>query len=234
MNHLEMRIDQYSAEDFERYVGSDRPGMLSHIPATATRVLDVGCALGDFGQRLKVERAIEVWGVEINEYAAAIASKRLDKVLCGAFDSTLNLPKNSFDCITFNDVLEHLIDPYSALTLAQSLLTENGKIVASIPNVRYFDNVWKMLVEKDWQYEDQGILDRTHLRFFTQKSIVKTLNDLGYSIDLIEGVDSIDHVHPHHAKRFRWINRILLKQIEDMRFLRFAVVASPQKRTVTG
>lgn len=223
-----MKIDGYAIQDFDVYIEYERPEMLPFIPQHASKVLDVGCALGSFGQRLKIERSVEVWGVEINEHAASTARKCLDKVLCGSFDENLDIPKHHFDCIIFNDVLEHFVDPYSALVYAKDLLNDGGKIVASIPNVRYFDNVWKFLIDKDWQYTKNGILDRTHLRFFTQKSIIATFENLGYSIDCIEGIGGLETVSRRRSIQFSLLNSIFLNQIADMRYLQFAVVASPK------
>jgi 2-polyprenyl-3-methyl-5-hydroxy-6-metoxy-1,4-benzoquinol methylase len=223
----EMRADQYEPKDFDVYTHNERSEMLAYIPQNAAVILDVGCALGSFGQRLKAERSVEVWGVEINEYAASIASQKLDRVICGTFDEQLGLPQKKFDCIVFNDVLEHFVDPSSALVYAQKLLTEDGKIVASIPNVRYFDNIWNLLIKRDWQYTEQGVLDRTHLRFFTHKSIIRTFEEAGYSVELIQGIGALEIAHPHRFKKFRFLNFLLFNQIEDMQHLQFAVVALP-------
>lgn len=222
---LETRASEYESKDFDAYSQKERHEMLRYIPQEAFIILDVGCAVGCFGQLLKAERSAEVWGVEVNEYAASIADQKLDKVICGAFGKNLNLPSQGFDCIVFNDVLEHLVDPYSALIYAKELLRDGGILVASIPNVRYFDNIWKLLVHKDWEYTQYGILDRTHLRFFTHKSILSTFNDLGYRVELIEGINPLEKQHLYHVKKFNFLNKILLNQIEDMRYLQFAVVA---------
>lgn len=228
-NATNTKMDAYESQDFDAYIEQDRPEMLQFVPKYVSKVLDVGCAVGSFGHRLKVEYSAEVWGVEINEYAASTAKKRLDKVFCGAFGKNLDLPKHEFDCIVFNDVLEHFVDPYTALIYAKDLLTDSGKIVASIPNVRYFDNVWNLLINKDWQYTDRGILDRTHLRFFTKKSIISTFEDLGYSIECIQGIGDMQYVHPEQVKKYNLLNSLLMNQIEDMKYLQFAVVASPIK-----
>ena len=219
---------KYRSEDFDIYLEKERHEMLDRIPQEASVILDVGCAVGSFGQLVKSERSSEVWGIEINDYAASIAAQKLDKVICGAFDENLNLPNDKFDCIVFNDVLEHLVDPYNALLYSKTLLRDGGRIVASIPNVRYFDNVWKLLVDKNWEYTQNGILDRTHLRFFTRNSIIKTFGDLGYEIESIEGINPLEKEHPHRVKKFRILNSILLNQIEDMRYIQFAVVAYPK------
>jgi 2-polyprenyl-3-methyl-5-hydroxy-6-metoxy-1,4-benzoquinol methylase len=219
---------EYDAKDFDSYSQKERHEMLNYIPQNANNILDVGCAVGRFGQLLKEDRCVQVWGVELNEHAASIAAQKLDKVICGSFDKNLNLPYGKFDCIVFNDVLEHLVDPYNALIYSKELLRNGGTIIASIPNIRYFDNTWKFLVEKDWKYTEHGILDRTHLRFFTRKSILSTFDALGYSVNSIEGINPLEKEHPHQLMKFRLLNLLFCNYIEDMRYLQFAVVAQPK------
>jgi 2-polyprenyl-3-methyl-5-hydroxy-6-metoxy-1,4-benzoquinol methylase len=225
--NTELKANEYNPNDFDSYTQLERHEMLKYIPHDASAILDVGCAVGSFGELLKAERRVEIWGVEINEYAASIANEKLDKVICGAFDKSLNIPYEKFDCIVFNDVLEHLVDPYEALIYARSLLRKGGRVVASIPNIRYFDNIWKLLVEKDWKYTKHGILDRTHLRFFTRRSILSTFDTLGYCVNSIEGINPVEQVHPHQARKFRLLNLLFWNHIEDMRYLQFAIVAHP-------
>jgi SAM-dependent methyltransferase len=213
-----------SKSDF--YYEQDRPEMLDYIPANIQKVLDVGCSSGAFGSALKTERLVECWGVETNQNAAAIAATRLDRVIAQPFEEGLELPEHYFDCIIFNDVLEHLVDPYTALAYSKKLLSPSGVIVASIPNVRYFGNIWKLLVKKDWKYTEYGILDWTHLRFFTQLSIRRMFEDGGYLIQSIDGINPVEQQHPEHRHKFNALNAFLLNQIEDMRYLQFAVVAS--------
>jgi 2-polyprenyl-3-methyl-5-hydroxy-6-metoxy-1,4-benzoquinol methylase len=222
-------MKEYSAHDSLIYASSVRHEMVEFIPESAQRVLDVGCSVGNFGELLKIDRKIEVWGVEIDEKACSIASQKLDKVICGGFGDDLNLPEKHFDCIVFNDVLEHMDDPYSALKNAKKLLQKGGKVVASIPNVRYFDNMWNLVIHKNWDYVESGILDRTHLRFFTVKSIFSLFTDLGYEIETIQGINPLEENHPYFIKKFYFLKLITLNKIEDMRWMQFAVVASPIK-----
>jgi len=224
----EATASAYKSEDFDAFIKKERHEMLRYISREASTILDVGCAVGSFGELLKSERSVEIWGVEINEYAASVAAKKLDKVICGAFGENLDLPQMKFDCVVFNDMLEHLVDPYSALLYARTLLQDGGTIVASIPNVRYFDNIWKLLVDQDWEYTQNGILDRTHLRFFTYRSILSTFNKLGFQVELIEGINPLETEHPHRVRKFNFFNSLLLNQIEDTRYLQFAVVARPK------
>jgi len=228
MNSEQAIANEYKAKDFETYFQKERQEMLQYIPQKSYTILDVGCSAGVFGQSLKAQRPVEVWGVELNEQAASAAAQKLDQIVCGAFDSSLSLPSKSFDCIVFNDVLEHFVDPFAALIYSKELLQDGGVVVASIPNVRYFDNMWNLLVCKDWQYADYGILDRTHLRFFTRRSILTTFEALGYYVECIEGINPVEKEHPHQARKFRLLNRLLLNKIEDMRYLQFAVVARPR------
>jgi len=147
---------------FEMYFENQRPEMFRYIPPKVSRVLDVGCSNESFGQCLKLEHSVEVWGIEPNEPAAEITVQKLDKVICNIFTRDLDPPKRYFDCVVFNDVLEHLVDPYDALLYAKQFLQPQG-VVTSIPNVRHFDNIWNLMIHKDWKYSEWGILDKTHL-----------------------------------------------------------------------
>lgn len=215
--------------DYRVYADGNRHEMLEFVPLDAKRILDVGCSVGNFGELLKQERGAEVWGVEPDPEAAAIAETKLDKVICGLFGEGVDLPKNHFDCIVFNDVLEHMVDPYSALEFSKALLSETGHVVASIPNVRYFDNVINLVINGSWEYTDIGLLDRTHLRFFTRSSIEKMFTDLGYAVKSIKGISAVDWCHPHRRQLFRYLNFALANRISEMRWLQFAVVAFPAK-----
>ena len=98
-------------------------------------------------------------------------------------------------------------------------------IVASIPNIRYYRSFVKLVVHGDWDYKDHGILDKTHLRFFTYKSIVKLFNELAFEISEIEGK------HPTSSRTFKLLNMLLLGAIGDIRYKHFAVVAKPKSES---
>lgn len=150
------------------------------------RVLDVGCAFGITGELLKEKGIEEVVGIEVQPHACEEASKRLDKVIMGNVqDLTLPYKDGYFDCIIYADILEHLIDPWSVLKRQNRLLKKGGHVVASIPNVRHY-RVIKKLKSGRWDYEEKGVLDSTHVRFFTLESIKKMFRDAGYDIERIE------------------------------------------------
>jgi 2-polyprenyl-3-methyl-5-hydroxy-6-metoxy-1,4-benzoquinol methylase len=204
----------------EEYYGN-RDEMIKYIPANAGTVLDVGCGGGHFGRNLQRLRNLEVWGLELNKDAAEKAKTKLYKVIIGDIEGDdFSLPENYFDCIVFNDVLEHLLLPWRVLTKIKSYLKSDGWIVASIPNIRYFECIKSLLLHKEWEYADYGVMDRTHLRFFTINSIKKMFEDSGYSIITLEGI---------HYSKFSWkfnlLNRVLQNRLDDMRYERFVCVA---------
>lgn len=163
--------------------------MQRFVPARARRLLDVGCHTGAFGHALKQVRDIEVWGMEPATDAAALAATRLDRVLVEPMAADCTLPAAHFDAIVFNDVLEHMEAPWQTLELAQRWLTPDGVVIISLPNLLHVENVEHMLFERDFRYEGRGVRDRTHLRFFTRKSALRMIEDCGYRIDTVEGIN---------------------------------------------
>lgn len=168
------------------YYKADRPEMLDYIAPDSRCVLDVGCGEGNFGILLKSKGVSEVWGAEYNSEVAKIAKQNLDKVVIGDFFNSIDkLPDNYFDTITFNDALEHFAYPEQILKKIKCKLKSGGVIAASIPNIRYFRVLKMILYDKDFKYEESGIMDNTHLRFFTRKSIERIFNESGYTIKKI-------------------------------------------------
>jgi 2-polyprenyl-3-methyl-5-hydroxy-6-metoxy-1,4-benzoquinol methylase len=192
--------------------------MLPFIPSEAHRILDVGCSFGLFGQSLRLSgRSADLTGIEPNPPAADEATKSYDRVIVGLFPD--DMPDETFDCIVMNDVLEHMEDPWSALAASTKYLTPNGRVVASIPNVRYIAVLLRLVVGGRWDYADSGILDVSHLRFFTRSSIVKLFAGEGYAIDRME---------PFNPLVRKGASLFLRGPLRDMRFMNFAVVARRQ------
>lgn len=205
----------------EGYYACSRDEMLRFIPQSARRILEVGCGEGFFGYILKSKIGAEVWGIEVYKNAAENAKLKLDKVIIGDIErDELSLPQNYFDCIIFNDVLEHLKYPWDVLKKIQYNLTDKGYVVASIPNLRFLDNIKMLLRNNDWEYKNKGILDKTHLRFFTKKSIKGMFEACGYDIVKIEGIFSKEFYW-----KFKLFNWIMKNKFEDMKYLQFACVA---------
>ena len=198
--------------------------MLPFIPDDAHRILDVGCGAGGFAAALRAARpgtAFEIWGVEMEPAAAALAETVCNRVLIGDAVAVLeHLPADQFDCLVMNDVLEHLANPSALLRAATRVLIP----VISLPNVRYFFNVLNLTVHGRWDYTDEGILDRTHLRFFTRSSLLKLLADEGFTVRRVQGIN------PTGSLKFWMTNVMTFGRWSDMRWLQFACVAQSGKK----
>ena len=133
----------------------DRHEVLPFVPGQCEAILDVGCGRGAFGELLKLQRPeARVSGIESVPDRAKQATERLDLVTCGSFPYDLPAGE-AFDCIVFNDVLEHLADPWQAINHARSVLSGgHGYVVASIPNVQHYSVSIKLLLRGEWHYVD--------------------------------------------------------------------------------
>ncbi len=165
------------------YFGYPRPEVVALVPQTARRVLDIGCGAGRLGEAIKQRQPATVSGIELDAQAATTARGRLDHVWAGDIEELdLDIPPGSFDAIVCADVLEHLREPARVLKRIREWLAPDGCIVASIPNVRHHSIV-RSLLQGNWTYESAGLLDRTHLRFFTRREIEKLFHRAGFAID---------------------------------------------------
>src|SRR5258708_3485769 len=154
------------------YYSAVRQDILVHVPLGPNRVLDVGCGEGLMARVLKREgKASWVAGVEIFPEAAADARDVVDELVVGEVE-TLDLPfeRQSFDVILLGDVLEHLRDPWRQLERLVAFLRPGGLAIASVPNVRNWRVVFALAFKGRWDYVPLGIMDRTHLRFFTRST----------------------------------------------------------------
>jgi SAM-dependent methyltransferase len=167
----------------DSYYVQARPDVAALVPPTCRRVLDVGCGTGQLGRLLK-ERGHHVTGVELIRDAATEARQQLDEVVEGDVEAGLPFGPASFDAVIFADLLEHLVDPWRALREASTLLTPQGVVVASVPNVQNLD-VLRRLLRGRWDYRERGILDRGHLRFFTLETIRDLFRQAGLAIEYI-------------------------------------------------
>lgn len=161
--------------------------LLPMVPDGPNVVLDIGCGAGRFGQKLiELNKAIELVGVEIFEPAAKEAMKSYRVVHTGDIEELYLKYNNYFDVIICGDVLEHMKEPEKLLQRIRTWLKKDGRIICSVPNVRYW-RIWRDLIFRGvWDYSEEGILDRTHLRFFTSKSFKKILCDASFVVELEE------------------------------------------------
>ena len=210
----------YYDEKEAEYFTHLRPEMLALLPDNAMTVLDVGCGEGVFAKQIKDKNNAEAWGIELMEEPAQLAAKVLDNVFVGPCQKFLDdLPDDYFDVVYCNDVLEHLVDPYSFLGGLKSKLSANGVVISSIPNIRYHDAFQKIILQKKFEYQEHGIFDKTHLRFFTKSSIAQMYKDQGYEIIEHKGINRTRSIRPY------LFNIPFLFTAMDMFYLQFATVA---------
>jgi 2-polyprenyl-3-methyl-5-hydroxy-6-metoxy-1,4-benzoquinol methylase len=180
----------------ERYPFDERREVLPFVPPSARRILDVGCGRGGFGYTLReADPSRTIWGVEADLDFVLEASPHYDEILQGTFPDVLSSCSLRFDCIVFNDVLEHMVDPWEALRAARAQLAPGGTVVASIPNVRNLRTLFDLVVRGQWTYVDMGVLDRTHLRFFTKRSILAFFRDSGFVVEALGGIHALGRSH---------------------------------------
>jgi len=183
MSALSAQLDTLSLELLER------------IPPGAATILEVGCGAGILGAAYKrLNPRARVLGIEPDAAAARIAATRLNEVAVAEIDAA-SLPfecPNGIDCLIFRDVLPRLRDPWAALRKFVESLAPDGIVLATIPNVEHW-SLTSRLLQGSWDYEDAGLLDRAHLRWFTLESARRALDEAGLVfLDSVSGTFDAD------------------------------------------
>ncbi len=170
----------YSYSAIKRY---DILKMIERHPDDKFRVLEIGCGCGNTILEIKnTYKNAEVFGVEIDDIPAKIASTFATVINTDIEKGSLDYPEQYFDYIIFGDVLEHLRDPWKIVNDFKPLLKNQGSLITSLPNIMHYSIIWNLLSGK-WDYTDSGILDKTHLRFFTLESMIDMLTKAGYEVN---------------------------------------------------
>lgn len=207
------------------YYMNVRHDMIGLVPPDAKRVLEVGCAAGMTGRELKAKGIKEVVGIEIVDDVAREASRYYDALHIGDVE-TMKLPYETghFDCILYGDVLEHLKDPWSVLYRHNRLVRPGGAIVVSIPNVRHYRIIKKLAFRGQWEYQDDGIMDRTHLRFFTLGTALAMIRDAGFEV-------TTTLKKPSGAAWIKGLNNLIRNSLIDL-LVRQYIIAARKAREV--
>jgi len=199
------------------YSPETRSHVADLIPATAQRVLDVGCNDGSFGAGVLAARpGREVWGIEPHDLDASTAATRLTGVVTGFYPDVLDQVPGDFDCVSFNHVLEHMVDPWLALRRTRERLNPGAMIVGELPNVRHLPFLVNLAVRGRFDYVDSGLLDRTHLRFFTRSSAHDLFSQTGYAVEEFFPVVAMGNA------RLPRTSKVLASVIGDLSYMAFA------------
>jgi SAM-dependent methyltransferase len=157
---------------------AEAPGIMRSLLPTNARVLDVGCGAGGLTVAINGGKNNTVLCIEPDPERAAVARGKGLQVVSGFFDEAFIETCGAFDAILFGDVLEHLADPGAVLTLARRCLAKGGVIIVSVPNIAHWTVRLKLLLGR-FDYSDGGIMDATHLRWFTRKTLLAMLAHAG-------------------------------------------------------
>ena len=202
-----------------------RADFIDLVPRNAARILDAGCGKGLVSKRLKERGVKETVGVEVDADKGKEAAKVMDKVIIGDIEK-IELPftKNYFDCILYGDILEHLRDPWALIKKHRALLKEGGCVICSIPNVRYYKIIRRLMLGY-WDYTDAGPMDKSHLRFFGLINVKEMFDEAGYEITNI-----VNHIVTSRGMRI--FNSIFLNKFKDFLTYQYYIVA--KKTDFTG
>ena len=207
------------------YFEHQRPEMLKFIDIPISKVLDIGCSRGSYLNLLKEKYPnIETWGLEIDSESGKIAESFGHKILIGNAEELIDqMPDNYFDLISCNDVLEHFINPYLILEKLNKKLNNNGRIISSMPNIRYYKPMFEYLFKGDWKYQEAGVMDKTHFRFFTKISIERMYNEAGFKVLKNIGIN------PGKSLKPTIVNALSMFTMDDIKYPQFATVAVKNK-----
>jgi len=177
------------------YYSRARTDIATMVPRRAKRILDVGCGSGNTLDYLK-RNGLGTWhgGIEINAEMAKEAATKADRIWIGAIEDVLVSEDginsvDDVDVILCLDILEHLVDPWTTLKRLVDRLSAGGTVITSIPNIRFYKAVLPLLFKGKWSYEESGVLDSTHLRFFTRETAVAMVRDAGLEVTAVMPTD---------------------------------------------
>lgn len=222
-----------------------RKELLLLLERPPRRVLDVGCATGATGELIKTAwPESHVTGIELNRAAAARAEERIDKVIGEKLEdidfTAEGIAPGSIDTVLLADVLEHLYDPWDALLRIRPLLTEDAQVLVSLPNAR---NLWLLneLAGGRFPYAAEGLLDITHIRWFTRAEMEKMLRETGYRVVKSSRTPTagLQYLTRPAGSSTVETEKIVLKNVddeefEDLKSLQIMFLAKPLKDREAG
>ena len=209
----------------QNYYSGIRWDLISFVSEGNNRILEIGCGEANTGKALKEQgKAIEVIGIETVPEIARIAETKIDKVLCVDVE-TIELPfsEGYFDYVIMGDLLEHLYDPWLLIRKLRPYLKQGGYIIASIPNIRNWRIIKSLVLKGEWKYCPDGLLDDTHLRFFTKKSILNLFSSKDFSVHRL--IPKFEFRPTYRSSIIKPFNNITFGLFEEFLTFQYIVIA---------
>lgn len=211
------------------YFTNPRLDLISLIPKNSqNKILEVGAGGGDTLIKIKeMNLASEVVGLEyFNMPDTQQDHPSIDKMIIGNIETiNLDFPANYFDVIICGDVLEHLFDPWTAVSKLALYLKEGGLLIVSIPNIREYKTLYQIVVKGDFRYADSGILDKTHIKFFCRKNVLQLVQPAGLKV--IKVLSNLSFA-PTKGKMY-YFNKLTFNLFYDFFVIQFITVSQKQK-----
>lgn len=200
--------------------------ILSHIPDTARRILDLGCGSGALGREIKQKIRCEITGVTFSDEEAVSAKQWLDHVIVCDLNQFMPYELGSFDSIICSHILEHLYSPHELLTRLRNSLTPEGVLIVALPNALFWKQRLKFL-QGHFRYTEGGIMDRTHYRFFDYSTSLELIRDADFEIIArdVEAYFPFPFLRRHLESLAVYLDWIASKVIPGLLGTQFIIVA---------
>jgi O-antigen biosynthesis protein len=217
------------------YEAHYNPQFLDAFASAPRTMLDIGCSTGNLGGQIKAAHpGCRVIGIEPHLGAAAIAASKLDQVIAKRVEdidfAAEGIAPGSIDTLVAADSLEHIYDPWRTMVTLRPYLTPDAQIILSIPNTRHL-SMWKHFIDEGrWTYADRGLLDITHIRFFTLKEIEDFLTQTGYRMEKVNFFldQSLENFYREHCNRAEINVRVGRLSLEKLTQKEFAEICTWQ------
>jgi 2-polyprenyl-3-methyl-5-hydroxy-6-metoxy-1,4-benzoquinol methylase len=218
--------DLYIDKD-QKYYSLIRKDIVDQIEGKNLNILEVGAAKCDTLVYLKEAKIANfVMGVDIMKFSNSNQENPIiDKLIIDQIENiNFDQFESTFDYIILGDVLEHLYDPWQILNVLKNTLKPKGKIIISLPNIRFLQSFYRIIIKGTFKYDESGLFDKTHIRFFCKSDLKKMVNEAGFSIKKIDSILEYDK----NFKKLSVFNKCTFRLFEEFLTLQYILVGEKQ------